>query len=123
MATTQGTGQSNAIEDYSEVDLLAAAPGRRKPASTNMLAERCGVTPASASAMVKKLAERGLAIHEPYHGVRLTDAATRRRTPTATRSPTAQDGVRSRPPTADRSCSVPVRPLTRFERVAYVAAP
>ena len=43
-----------------------------KRSRTNALAERCGVTPASASAMVKKLAERGLAIHEPYHGVRLT---------------------------------------------------
>ena len=45
--------------------------------STNALAERCGVTPASASAMVKKLAERELAIHEPYHGVRLTPAGER----------------------------------------------
>ena len=45
--------------------------------TTNALAERCGVTPASASAMVKKLAERGLAIHEPYHGVRLTHAGER----------------------------------------------
>ena len=48
-----------------------------EPVTTNALAERCGVTPASASAMVKKLAERGLAIHEPYHGVRLTPAGER----------------------------------------------
>jgi DtxR family Mn-dependent transcriptional regulator len=40
--------------------------------STNALAERLGVTPASVSAMLKKLAERGLAEHVPYKGVRLT---------------------------------------------------
>ena len=43
--------------------------GRR----TNELAERLGVTPASASAMVKKLAELGLVDHVPYPGVELTD--------------------------------------------------
>jgi DtxR family Mn-dependent transcriptional regulator len=45
--------------------------------STNALADRLGVTAASASAMVKKLAERGLVAHEPYHGVRLTDEGER----------------------------------------------
>ena len=41
-----------------------------EPVATNALAERLGVTPASVSAMVKKLAERGLVEHVPYHGVR-----------------------------------------------------
>ena len=39
--------------------------------STNALAERLGVTPGSASAMVTRLAERGLVPHAPYRGVSL----------------------------------------------------
>jgi DtxR family Mn-dependent transcriptional regulator len=77
MATAQGTGQSNAIEDYAKSIYSLQQRAGGAAVSTNKLAERCGVTPASASAMVKKLAERGLAIHEPYHGVRLTDAGER----------------------------------------------
>lgn len=39
---------------------------------TGAIAERVGVTPASASAMVRRMAEDGLVEHAPYHGVRLT---------------------------------------------------
>jgi DtxR family Mn-dependent transcriptional regulator len=39
---------------------------------TGAVAERLGVTPASASAMLKKLADEGLVEHVPYHGVKLT---------------------------------------------------
>ena len=77
MATTHGTGQSNAIEDYAKSIYSLQQRAGGDAVTTNALAERCGVTPASASAMVKKLAERGLAIHEPYHGVRLTPAGER----------------------------------------------
>lgn len=77
MATTHGTGQSNAIEDYAKSIYSLQRRADGEAVSTNALAERCGVTPASASAMIKKLAERGLAVHEPYHGVRLTDAGER----------------------------------------------
>jgi DtxR family Mn-dependent transcriptional regulator len=77
MATTPGTGQSNAIEAYAKSIYSLQQRARGDAVTTNALAERCGVTPASASAMVKKLAERGLAIHEPYHGVRLTAAGER----------------------------------------------
>ena len=42
--------------------------------STTALAERLGVTPASASGMVRRLAERGLVTHVPYRGVTLTRA-------------------------------------------------
>ena len=77
MATTPGTGQSNAIEDYAKSIYSLQQRAGGDAVTTNALAERCGVTPASASAMVKKLAERGLAIHEPYHGVRLTAAGER----------------------------------------------
>ncbi|CAN5516829.1 metal-dependent transcriptional regulator [soil metagenome] len=39
---------------------------------TGAVAERLGVTPASASAMLKRLAGDGLVTYRPYHGARLT---------------------------------------------------
>ena len=45
--------------------------------STNDLAARLGVTPASVSGMVRKLTEVGIVEHEPYHGVRLTNQGRR----------------------------------------------
>jgi len=67
---------SQVTEDYAKA--IYALEGRTKGAvSTNALADRLGVTPASASAMVKKLAERGLVHHEPYRGTRLTAAGRR----------------------------------------------
>jgi DtxR family transcriptional regulator, Mn-dependent transcriptional regulator len=45
--------------------------------STNALAERLGVTPASASGMVKRLGELGLVTHQPYRGVSLTESGRR----------------------------------------------
>jgi DtxR family Mn-dependent transcriptional regulator len=45
--------------------------------STNALADRLGVTPASASGMVKRLGELGLVTHQPYRGVTLTEAGQR----------------------------------------------
>ena len=45
--------------------------------STNALAERLGVTPASASGMVKRLGELGLVSHQPYRGVTLTESGQR----------------------------------------------
>jgi DtxR family transcriptional regulator, Mn-dependent transcriptional regulator len=60
-----------AIEDYAKaIYVLQRRDG--SAVGTNDLAERLAVTPGSASAMVKKLADRGLVEHEPYHGVRLT---------------------------------------------------
>jgi Mn-dependent DtxR family transcriptional regulator len=43
------------------------------PASTGRVADRLGVSPASANEMIGKLEERGLADHEKYKGVSLTD--------------------------------------------------
>ncbi len=43
-----------------------------EPASAARLAERLGVSPVSASEMIHKLAELGLAKHTPYKGVALT---------------------------------------------------
>ncbi len=67
---------SDAVQDYSKA-IWSLAQRSAQPVSTSAIAERLEVSPASASAMVKKLAERGLAIHEPYHGVRLTGAGER----------------------------------------------
>jgi len=47
------------------------------PASVPALAERLGVTSASANEMVRRLAERGLVIYEPYKGVSLTEEGRR----------------------------------------------
>src|SRR4051812_38376365 len=67
---------SAAVEDYAKAiyALQTAAGG---PVSNNALAERLGVTAASASAMVKKLAGLGLVEHVPYRGVELTAAGRR----------------------------------------------
>lgn len=43
------------------------------PASTGALADMLDVSPASANEMIGKLEERGLAEHEKYKGVTLTD--------------------------------------------------
>ncbi len=44
------------------------------PASTGALAEMLAVSPASANEMIGKLEDRGLADHEKYEGVELTEA-------------------------------------------------
>ena len=43
-------------------------------ATTNALAERLALAPASVSGMVRRLASQGLLEHEPYRGARLTPA-------------------------------------------------
>jgi Mn-dependent DtxR family transcriptional regulator len=43
------------------------------PASTGAIAENLDVSPASANEMIGKLEDRGLADHEKYKGVSLTD--------------------------------------------------
>ena len=64
---------SPAVEDYAKAiyTLQEQAEG---PVTTTALAERLGVTAASASGMVRRFGEMGLAEHEPYKGVELTDA-------------------------------------------------
>ena len=62
-----------AVEDYAKAiyTLQERADG---PVTTTALAERLGVSAASASGMVRRLGEIGLAEHEPYQGVELTEA-------------------------------------------------
>src|SRR5947208_974800 len=67
---------TSAIEDYAKA-IYALETRGDCAVSTNALAERLSVTAASASSMVKKLAEMGLVTHEPYRGVRLTDDGVR----------------------------------------------
>jgi len=69
------TPLSEAIQDYLKgIYKLQAARGR---ATITALAKDQGVSPASASAMVKKLAVLDLLEHEPYRGARLTPAGER----------------------------------------------
>jgi DtxR family Mn-dependent transcriptional regulator len=63
---------SSAVEDYAKA-IYALETRRGRAVSTNALAERLGVTAASASGMVKRLGELGLVEHQPYHGVSLTE--------------------------------------------------
>jgi DtxR family Mn-dependent transcriptional regulator len=63
---------SSAVQDYAKAIYALARRSAGGAVATNDLAARLGVTPASASAMVRKLADLGLADVEPYHGVTLT---------------------------------------------------
>ncbi|HKN94601.1 MAG TPA: metal-dependent transcriptional regulator [Thermoleophilaceae bacterium] len=65
-----------AVEDYAKA-IYALQTQRGSAVNTNAIAERLGVTPASASNMAKKLSAHGLVEHVPYKGVRLTDAGQR----------------------------------------------
>ena len=67
---------SPAVEDYAKA-IYQLAEQCGGAVSTNALAERLAVTPASASGMVHKLDELGLVEHVPYKGVRLTDDGAR----------------------------------------------
>jgi DtxR family Mn-dependent transcriptional regulator len=68
--------RTSAVEDYAKA-IYALELRQSEPVTTNALAERMGVTPGSASAMVRRLAELGLAEHRPYHGVSLTGQGRR----------------------------------------------
>src|SRR4051794_9147345 len=68
--------QSEAVQDYvKQIHMLQEQWD--KPATTNEIAEKMGVSAAAATAMVKKLADLGLVEHRPYHGALLTDAGNR----------------------------------------------
>jgi len=69
------TSMTSAVEDYAKA-IYALEQREGTAVSTNALAERMGVTPASASAMVKRLDGLGLVTHVPYRGVQLTAAGT-----------------------------------------------
>jgi DtxR family Mn-dependent transcriptional regulator len=70
------TAQTEAVEDYAKAIYALTRQGG-EPVGTSALAERLGVSPGTATAMIKRLAELGIAEHEPYRGVRLTPAGDR----------------------------------------------
>jgi DtxR family Mn-dependent transcriptional regulator len=72
---SRGSEISDAVENYAKA--IYALEQRDDNVTTNAIAERMGVTAASASGMVKKLDGLGLVSHVPYKGVKLTEAGER----------------------------------------------
>jgi DtxR family Mn-dependent transcriptional regulator len=64
---------SEAIEDYAKA-IYALSLDRVGPVLNGEVAERLGVTPATATSMLKRLAGLGLVDYLPYKGVTLTPA-------------------------------------------------
>ena len=74
--TPDSAAPSSAVEDYAKA-IYTVQRREGRAVTTNALAERLGVTPGSASAMVKRLDGLGLVTHEPYKGVVLTERGMR----------------------------------------------
>ena len=72
---SRGTETSEAVENYAKA--IYAIQHRSGTVTTNAIAERLGVTAASASGMIKKLDSLGLVSHVPYKGVKLTEDGER----------------------------------------------
>lgn len=66
---------SPAVEDYLKAIYKLQQAGAT--ASTSDVAEALGISAASVTGMARRLTEMELARHEPYKGIRLTDAGTR----------------------------------------------
>jgi DtxR family Mn-dependent transcriptional regulator len=67
---------TDAVQDYAKA-IYSLQRRTDEPVSTSAIADRLGVSAASASAMVKRLSSLGLVEHEPYRGVELTAAGER----------------------------------------------
>lgn len=76
MVSPASQPRSTAVEDYAKA-IYALQTRGGGAVTTNALAERIGVTPGSASGMVRKLDELGLVTHVPYKGVVLTESGRR----------------------------------------------
>ena len=64
---------TEAVEDYAKA-IFSLQRRDGAAVGTTAIAERLGVSPGTATAMVKRLADLGLARHEPYKGATLTPA-------------------------------------------------
>jgi DtxR family Mn-dependent transcriptional regulator len=64
---------TEAVEDYAKA-IYALAQRGEGPVGTSALAGRLGVSPASVTAMLKRMHAMKLVTHEPYRGVTLTAA-------------------------------------------------
>lgn len=67
---------TEAIEDYAKA-IYALSREREGPVLNGEVAARLGVTPATATSMLKRLGELGLVDYLPYRGVTLTPAGER----------------------------------------------
>jgi DtxR family Mn-dependent transcriptional regulator len=67
---------SEAIEDYAKA-IYALSRQRQGPVLNGEVATRLGVTPATATAMLKRLAGLGFVDYLPYKGATLTEAGER----------------------------------------------
>jgi DtxR family Mn-dependent transcriptional regulator len=68
---------TSAVEDYAKAIYSLERRSEGGAVSTNALADRLGVTAASASNMMKKLDSLGFVRHVPYRGVQLTPDGVR----------------------------------------------
>ena len=66
---------TRSVEDYLKAIYQFSEAG--EPVTTTAIAEQLGVAAPSVSGMVKRLAEQGLVLHEPYKGVTLTRTGKR----------------------------------------------
>jgi DtxR family Mn-dependent transcriptional regulator len=66
---------TRSVEDY--LKAVYRLSSDQRAASTTEIAQRLALSPASVSAMIKRLSEQGLVDHERYRGVRLTDDGRR----------------------------------------------
>ncbi len=75
--STTRRGVSEAVEDYAKAIYALGSCEDGAAVRTKAIAQRLGVTPGSASNMVRKLADLGLVTLVSYHGVRLTPTGER----------------------------------------------
>jgi len=71
-----GSRLSASAEDY--LKAIYAIGEVQGPVTISALAERLGITAPSVSGMVKRLADQKFLVHEPYHGVTLTELGRHR---------------------------------------------
>jgi DtxR family Mn-dependent transcriptional regulator len=64
------------VENYLK-SLFLLDPQGKKRVATGELASSLGVTPGSATSMIKSLAESGFVVHRPHYGVQLTQEGRR----------------------------------------------
>jgi DtxR family Mn-dependent transcriptional regulator len=65
---------TSTVEDYLKRIYLEQQAAPESRVATGLVAQALSVTPGTATAMIKTLADSGLVDHEPYAGVRLTEA-------------------------------------------------
>jgi DtxR family Mn-dependent transcriptional regulator len=67
-----GRGTAEGTENYAKAIYQLQARDEKGAVGTGAVAERLGVTSATASGMLRRMADAGLVEHTPYQGVKLT---------------------------------------------------